>query len=294
MSTRTIQSNADQWTVLRLQALKAEGKKFATLTAYDFTTARLLDEAGIEVLLVGDSLAMTVLGHSDTLAVTMEEMLHHTRAVSRGVKQALVVADMPFGSYHISLEQTLANALRFMKEGHADAVKLEGASPNTIRAIERLTVMGVPIVGHLGLTPQSLKTMGGFKVQAKTCQAAEQLLHDAQALQAAGAWAIVLECVPWQVAATVTRALAVPTIGIGAGAACDSQVLVIDDLLGRYGTLSPKFVRQYAPVGDVTREAAQRFRADIVSGCFPNPAEHFQLSEPEAKAWQTFEATVIQ
>jgi 3-methyl-2-oxobutanoate hydroxymethyltransferase len=253
-----------------LRRFKNLDQKFAMLTCYDYSTAKLLDDAGIETLLVGDSLAMTVLGHPNTLSITVEEMLHHVKAVRRGTQRALVIADMPFGSYHESVEQAVCNASRFIKEGGADVVKIEGATPLTLQIIERLVDMGIPVLGHLGLTPQSMLTLGGFRLQAKTAYEAHKTLLDAQALENAGVMGIVLEMVPNEVAAMITDRVDVPTVGIGAGASCDAQVLVIDDILGRYSGVAPKFVRHYAPVGETTQSAATAYREDILSGSFPD------------------------
>ncbi len=272
-----------QW----LLAQKQAGQSVAWLTAYDYTTAKLLDEAGVPVLLVGDSLAMTVLGHPNTLSVTVEEMLHHTKAVAKAAQRAMVVADAPFMSYHLSVEQGLATLGRLMQEGHADAVKVEGASPLTLQLVERATQAGIPVVGHLGLTPQHVKALGGFKRQAQSVAAATQLLHQAQALQAAGCFALVLELVPKEVAATVSEQLHIPTVGIGAGPHCNAQVLVVDDVLGRYDGLAPSFVRQYMAGAALTQQAAKAFVADVASGAFPHAErESFGLPPEALEAWR--------
>src|SRR5437016_7182388 len=224
-------------------------QKITCLTAYDYPTARLLDEAGVDILLVGDSLGMVVLGYENTLPVTMEEMLHHTRAVRRGTRRALVVADMPYGSYHAELEESLRNAVRFVKEAGAEAVKLEGGEKR-LELIARLVEAEIPVMGHIGLTPQSVHTLGSFKVQGKTVEAAEQLLRDAQSVEAAGAFAIVLESVPRELAARITQQLRIPTIGIGAGPECDGQVLVFHDLVGLTQGTVPKFARRYANLAE--------------------------------------------
>ena len=269
-------------TVKSLKQFKNREQPFAMLTAYDYSTAKLLDEAGIETLLVGDSLAMTVLGHPNTLSVTVDEMLHHVKAVRRGTKRAFLVADMPFMTYHISREESLRNAGRFIQEGGADAVKLEGATTDTLELIERLTEIGIPVVGHLGLTPQSLLNLGGYGMQAKTAHAAYKLIQEAQALENAGCVALVLEMVPNEVAELISKRLDMPTIGIGAGPACDAQVLVIDDILGRYGGVNPSFVRRYAPVGQLTKKAATQFRQDVLEHHFPHPeAESTPMDEGE-------------
>jgi 3-methyl-2-oxobutanoate hydroxymethyltransferase len=259
-------------TIRDLAKLKQEGRRFAVLTAYDYTTASILDQAGIPVLLVGDSLAQCMLGHDTTLPVSMEEMLHHTRAVVRGTQQALVVADMPFGSYQSSVGEGLANAVRFLKEAGAHAVKLEGAQRELTQAI---VAAGIPVMSHLGLTPQSVHQMGGYRVQARTDEAAQRLLADALDLEKAGAFSLVLEGVPSAVARTVTEALAIPTIGIGAGPSCDAQVLVINDLLGLGAGTYPKFVKPYADLRSVVTEAARRFATDVEQGAFPDESHSY-------------------
>ena len=269
-------------TVKSLRQFKNRQQPFAMLTAYDYSTAKLLDEAGIETLLVGDSLAMTVLGHANTLSVTVDEMLHHVKAVKRGTQRAFVVADMPFMSYHIHPTESLRHAGRFIQEGGADAIKLEGATTETLQLIERLSEIGIPVVGHLGLTPQSLLQLGGYGIQAKTAHSAYKLIQEAQALENAGCIALVLEMVPNEVAKLITARLDIPTIGIGAGPACDAQVLVIDDILGRYSDVQPSFVRRYAPVGELTQQAAQQFRQDVIEHHFPHPeAESTPMEDGE-------------
>jgi 3-methyl-2-oxobutanoate hydroxymethyltransferase len=249
-------------------------KKITCLTAYDYPTSRLLDEASVDVLLVGDSLAMVVLGHESTLPVTIDEMLHHTRAVRRGAKRALVVADMPYGTYHGDLAESVRNAVRFVKEGGAEAVKIEGGE-RRLELISRLTEAEIPVMGHVGLTPQSVNAFGGFKVQGKTQNAAEQVLRDARAVEAAGAFAVVLEAVPRELAAQITDDLKIPTIGIGAGPDCDGQILVVHDLLGlTFGQL-PKFARQYTNVGEAISNAVREYCADVRSGAFPSDAESY-------------------
>lgn len=258
------------FTINDLRSLKAEGRRFAMLTAYDYPTARILDEAGIPVLLVGDSLANVVLGHATTLPVTMEEMLHHTRAVARGAANALVVGDLPFLSYQASDDEAIRNAGRFLKEGGAHAVKLEGGHPELI---ERMVSAGIPVMGHLGLTPQSVHAMGGYRVQARTEEAAERLLADALQLEKAGVFSLVLEGVPSAVAERVTESLAIPTIGIGAGPHCDGQVLVLHDLLGLSFGKPAKFVKRYADLGDAISRAVTEFREEVEGGAYPGP-EH--------------------
>jgi 3-methyl-2-oxobutanoate hydroxymethyltransferase len=261
-----------QWTARKIRHSKGS-RRLACLTACDFAGARLLDAAGVPLVLVGDSLAMTSLGLETTLPATMEQMLHHTAAVSRGVREALVVADMPFMSYQVSEEQALRNAGRFLQEAGADAVKLEGGA---IRAplVRRLTENGIPVLGHIGLTPQSVMELGGFKVQGRKPEEAARLLADAEALAAAGAFAIVLECVPAALAAEITRAVPVPTIGIGAGAACDGQVLVLHDMLGLTpAEKQPRFVRRYAELAETIARAVAAYVRDVEAGDFPGP-EH--------------------
>jgi 3-methyl-2-oxobutanoate hydroxymethyltransferase len=261
-------------TMPALAGMKREGKPITALTAYDYATSRLVDEAGIDMILVGDSLAMVVLGHDNTLAVTVDEMLHHTRAVRRAVRRALVVADMPFGSYHGKLSEGVANAVRFVKEAGAEAVKIEGARTELVRA---LTDAEIPVVGHLGLTPQSVHRMGGYRVQAKTAETMLQLRSNAEALAEAGAGAIVLEGVPREVAAAVTADLAIPTIGIGAGPECDGQILVFHDILNMTFAPRAKFVRQYADAAALIRDAVEHYREDVEHRAFPTDAESYHL-----------------
>lgn len=250
-----------------LARFKREGRRFVMLTAYDFPTAQILDGAGVPVLLVGDSLAQVILGYDTTLPVSMEEMLHHTRAVARGAKDALIVGDMPFGSYQVSIEDGIRNATRFLKEGNAHAVKLEGPQLELTRA---LVERGIPVMSHLGLTPQSVHAMGGYRVQAKTEEAAAVLLSDAHDLQKSGAFSLVLEGIPNAVAEKVTNELSIPTIGIGAGAGCDAQVLVITDLLGMGSGKYPKFVKPYADLRATIADAVGRFTKEVEAGTFPD------------------------
>jgi 3-methyl-2-oxobutanoate hydroxymethyltransferase len=249
-------------------------KKITCLTAYDYPTARLLDEAGVDVVLVGDSVAMVVLGYESTLPLTMEESLHHTRAVRRGVQQALVVADMPFGTYQGDVNEALKNAVRFVKEAGAEAVKVEGGE-RRLEVIARLTEAEIPVMGHVGLTPQSVNAMGGYRVQGKTERAAEQLLRDARAVEAAGAFSIVLEGIPRELAAEITKSVRIPTIGIGAGPDCDGQILVLHDLLGLTFQEPPKFARRYANVGEVISQSVREYCADVQGGSFPSDAESY-------------------
>ncbi|TMF24664.1 MAG: 3-methyl-2-oxobutanoate hydroxymethyltransferase [Chloroflexi bacterium] len=261
-------------TVLDVQRYKDEGKRFAMLTAYDFLSARILDEAGIPILLVGDSLGMVMLGYPTTLPVTLEEMLHHARAVSRGARQALLVGDMPFMSYQASVEDAIRGAGRFVQEAGMHAVKLEGGG-RVVEITRRLTEVGIPVMGHLGLTPQFVHQMGGFKVQGKTDAQAAQILADARALEKAGAFSLVLEGVPSKLAAEITHALRIPTIGIGAGPATDGQVLVFHDMLGLTTGKAPKFVKRYANLAEEIARAATAYAEDVRAGRFPGPEHEY-------------------
>ena len=252
-------------------------QKITCLTAYDYPTARLLDEAGVDVILVGDSLGMVVLGQENTLQVTIDEMLHHARAVRRGTHRALVVVDMPYGSYHTDSAESLRNAVRFVKEAGAEAVKVEGGE-RRLELIARLTEAEIPVMGHVGLTPQSVNALGGYRVQGKTADAAEQLLRDAHAVESSGAFAVVLEAVPRELAAQITRELRIPTIGIGAGPDCDGQILVVHDLLGLTLGATPKFARQYANVGEIISNAVREYCSDVRSGGFPSDAESYHAT----------------
>ncbi len=264
-----------------LAEMKRQGKPISALTAYDYATARLVDEAGIDLVLVGDSLAMVVLGHENTLAITVDEMLHHTRAVRRAVRRALVVADMPFGSYHGPVAESVANAVRFVKEAGAEAVKIEGPRASLVRA---LTDAEIPVVGHLGLTPQSVHRMGGYRVQARTADAVQQLKADAIAVAEAGAGAIVLEGVPREAAAAITAELAIPTIGIGAGPDCDGQILVFHDMVSLTFAPPAKFVRRYGDAGALIRSAVEHYREDVEHRAFPSDAESYHLPEQARQA----------
>jgi 3-methyl-2-oxobutanoate hydroxymethyltransferase len=261
-------------TLRDLRKWKQAGQRFAMLTAYDYTTARILDGAGIPLLLVGDSLGMTMLGYPDTLSVTMEDMLSHSAAVVRGTARALVVGDMPFMSYHESAEQAIRNAGRLMQEARVQAVKLEGAG-RVVEYTERLVAMGIPVMGHLGLTPQSVHALGGFRVQGRSSQAAAQLRNDALALQQAGAFSLVLEGIPSPLAQEITGQLAIATIGIGAGPHCDAQVLVIQDMLGMTQGHVAKFVKPFADLNTVIAEAARAYRAEVEAGTFPGPEHEY-------------------
>ncbi|MGH2995604.1 MAG: 3-methyl-2-oxobutanoate hydroxymethyltransferase [Gaiellaceae bacterium] len=270
-----------------LLEMKRRGEKIVMVTAYDAPSGRLVDAAGVDIVLVGDSAAMTVLGHDSTVPATMEEMVILTRAVTRGARRPLVVADMPFGSFQVSDESALDNAIRFVKEAGAEAVKVEGAGP-TVSRVQALVGAGIPVMGHVGLTPQSATMLGGFKAQGRTAEKARRLFADALALEAAGCFSLVLEAVPAPVAARITEALSIPTIGIGAGADCDGQVLVYHDLLGLYDGPSPRFVKQYADLAGETRRALEAYVADVRMGAFPEerhtysmPAEELGLFDAE-------------
>jgi len=268
-------------TMPALAEMKRQGKPISALTAYDYATSRLVDEVGIDLILVGDSLAQVVLGHDNTLSVTVDEMLHHTRAVRRAVRRALLVADMPFGSYHGTLGEALANAVRFVKEAGAEAVKIEGPRVELVHA---LTEAEIPVVGHLGLTPQSLHRMGGYRVQGRTAEAVLSLKADALALADAGAGALVLEGVPREVAAAITAELHIPTIGIGAGPDCDGQILVFHDLLNLTFAPPAKFVRRYGDAAALIRGAVEHYREDVEHRTFPNDEESYHLPEAAHKA----------
>jgi 3-methyl-2-oxobutanoate hydroxymethyltransferase len=259
-------------TVLDVQRFKEEGRRFAVLTAYDFLSARILDEAGIPILLVGDSLGMVMLGYPTTLPVTLDEMIHHAKAVARGSQQALLVGDMPFMSYHRSIEQAIASAGRFLQEAGMHAVKLEGGG-RIVEITDKLTALGIPVMGHLGLTPQFVHQMGGFKVQGKTEKQAARIVADATALEQAGAFSLVLEGVPADLATRITKSLRIPTIGIGAGSGTDGQVLVLHDMLGLTTGKAPKFVKRYANLAEEITKAAARYIQEVGDGTFPGP-EH--------------------
>jgi len=267
-----------------LQEKKQTGRPIVTLTAYDYATARLVDEAGVDLILVGDSLAQVVLGYDNTLPVTVEEMLHHTRAVRRAVKRAIVAADMPWGSYHLTVEDGVKNAVRFVKEAGAQAVKIEGGA-SRVELVERLTAAEIPVIGHLGLTPQSIHRMGGYKVQGKTIAAIGELLHDAHALESAGAVLLVLEGVPREVAARITAEVSIPTIGIGAGPDCDGQILVLHDLVNLTFTPPAKFVRQYGDAAALFLNAIEGYRQDVENRAFPADSESYHLPKDVAVAF---------
>ncbi len=265
---------------------KLNGRPIAALTAYDYATARLVDEAGIDLILVGDSLAMVVMGYDSTLPVTVDEMLHHTKAVRRAVKRAMVVADMPYGSYHTDLAQAVANAIRFVKEGGAEAVKIEGGA-NRVELIERLADAEIPVVGHIGLTPQSVHRMGGYKVQGKSMTAIERLIKDALALERAGVIAVVLEGIPREVAQRITAELTVPTIGIGAGPDTDGQILVLHDLVNLTFSGRAKFVRQYGDAAALFRGAFEAYRRDVETRTFPDETESYHLTKETRAVLET-------
>ena len=265
-------------TTTSIMQMKNSGHKISMLTAYDYTTARLLDEAGVNTILVGDSLGNVILGYEDTISVTVEDMIHHSAAVARGAKNALVVTDLPFMSYQTSVYDAVVNAGRLMKEGRAGAVKLEGGK-EVCPQIKAIVSEGIPVVAHLGLTPQSINTFGGFKVQGKTEAAAKKLIEDAKAVEEAGAFLLVLECVPAKLAKLVTESINIPTIGIGAGAGCDGQVLVIYDMLGMFSDFKPKFVKHFANAGDVIREAVKTYIAEIDDGTFPAEEHCYKIDD---------------
>lgn len=269
-------------TVFTFREQKAKGEKISMLTAYDYSTAKLMDEAGINGILVGDSLGMVVLGYEDTLPVTMEDMIHHTAAVCRGAKNTLVVGDMPFMSYQVSVEEAVYNAGRLMKEGRCQAVKLEGAA-SVCPQIRAITNASIPVMAHIGLTPQSINAFGGFKVQGKSEEAAKKLLEDAKAVEEAGAFAVVLECVPAKLAELISKSISIPTIGIGAGAGCDGQILVYQDMSGLFSDFTPKFVKKYANVGEMMTQAFRDYIADVQEGSFPAPEHTFAISEDVIK-----------
>ncbi len=272
-------------TVKTFKEAKAQGKKLSMVTAYDYSMAKIIDQTGINAILVGDSLGMVSLGYDDTLPVTMDDMVHHTKAVTRGAKNPLVVADMSFMSYHISREETLRNAGRLIKEGQADAVKLEGGR-EFIEDIKALGRAQIPVMGHLGLTPQSVNMLGGFKVQGKSSQQIEKLIDDALALEEAGVFAIVLECIPEKIAEIITSRLTIPTIGIGAGKYCDGQILVINDMLGMFPDFTPKFVKKYRDLHLEITGALEEYIDDIDKASFPAKEHSFKINEEVLKDFQ--------
>jgi len=265
-------------TINQIKAMKPKGEKVTMLTAYDYTTAKIIDEVGIPLILVGDSLGMVVLGYESTIPVTMEEMLHHTKAVVRGAKKALIIGDMPFMTYHVSLPEALHNVGRFIQEGGAQAVKLEGGEAVS-EVVKRIVDCGIPVMGHIGLTPQSINQLGGYKVQGKTPEAANKLVEDALVLEEAGAFAIVLETVPSQLATLITQRISIPTIGIGAGIGCDGQVQVISDILGLFTDFVPKHAKQYTKLTDIIRVAVTEYDNEVKSGSFPTDQQSFSIDE---------------
>ncbi|MCD8301354.1 MAG: 3-methyl-2-oxobutanoate hydroxymethyltransferase [Clostridiales bacterium] len=270
-------------TVATLKKMKENHEKITMLTCYDYTTAKLMDAAGIEILLVGDSLGNTVLGYEDTLSVTMDDMIHHTAAVARGVKNALVIGDMPFMSYQTSIYDALVNAGRFMKEGRANMVKLEGGA-RVCEQIEAIVKADIPVCAHLGLTPQSVNAFGGFKVQGKSAEAARELLDDAKRVEEAGASLVVLEGIPAKLATIITEEVSIPTIGIGAGAGCDGQVLVYQDMLGMFSDYVPKFVKQFANVGEVMSTAFKNYMREVKEGTFPAQEHTYKIEDEVIEA----------
>jgi len=267
-------------TPVDIQAMKKEGKKITMLTAYDYPLALLEDRAGIDIILVGDSVGMTVLGYQNTLPVTMDEMIHHTKAVTRGAKYALIIGDMPFMSYNTSERDAILNAGRFMKEGGADAVKLEGGV-SVKDIVKALVKAGIPVMGHIGLTPQTISMLGGFKVQGKDAEGAQKIIDDALQLEEAGAFSVLLEAVPAPIAKMVTERLTVPTIGIGAGIHCDGQVLVVHDMLGLFDRFTPKFAKRYVNLSELILKAFESYRGEVSKGTFPTDQHSFHIDEKE-------------
>jgi len=269
-------------TVPQFKALKDQGKKFALVTAYDVLFASIIDKTPIEMILVGDSMGMVVFGYNSTVPVTMEDIIHHTKPVVSGAPGTFIVGDMPFGSYNVSVEDAIRNANRILKEGGADAIKLEGGK-NVVHIVEAMVNGGIPVMGHIGLTPQTASMLGGFKVQGKDAEAAKQLIEDAIALEKAGAFAIVLECIPSPVAQIITKQISIPTMGIGAGPHCDAQVLVTQDLLGMFDRFVPKFVKQYAKLNGQMVDALNQFYQESQDGIFPGPEYSFGMKEEDLK-----------
>jgi len=267
-------------TVLTFKQAKSEGKKLSMLTAYDYSMAKIIDESNVNGILIGDSLGMVIKGEDDTLSVTMDEVIYHTKAVKKGAKNALIVSDMPFLSYHVSIEQAVLNAGRLIKEGGASAVKLEGGA-NVVAQVKAIVDAQIPVMGHIGLTPQSVNAFGGFKVQGKSESAAKKLIEDAVLLEKAGAFSIVLEGIPEKVAELITNAVSIPTIGIGAGKHCDGQILVYQDMLGMFNDFIPKFVKQYANIGTIMKEAIGSYVNEVQDGTFPEEKHTFKIDENE-------------
>jgi 3-methyl-2-oxobutanoate hydroxymethyltransferase len=267
-------------TINKLRQKKASGQKITMMTAYDYPTARLVDESEIDTILVGDSLAMVVLGYESTVPVTMDEMIHHCKAVSRGAKRSFIIGDMPFMSYHLSMEQAVENAGRFIKEAACDAVKLEGGS-DMAPVVRAVVKAGIPVCAHIGLTPQTATMLGGFKVQGKDAESARALVKSAEDLEQAGAFMIVMECIPDLLAAKITKTLTIPTIGIGAGKDCDGQVLVFHDLVGLFERFTPKFVKQYINLSPLIKEALTQYKNEVERGTFPGPEHRFSMKQEE-------------
>lgn len=273
--------NSEKVTLGRLQEKKNKGEKITMMTAYDYSSATLVDQAGIDTILVGDSLGNVMLGYDSTVPVTMDEMIHHCRAVSRGVKNGFLIGDMPFMSYQSSIERAIENAGRFLKEAYCDSVKLEGGS-DMAATVKAIVKAGIPVCGHIGLTPQTATMLGGYKVQGKDAESAKRLLQSARNLEEAGAFMIVFECIPDSLAARITRELRIPTIGIGAGKDCDGQVLVYHDLLGLYDRFTPKFVKKYLELAPMIKEALTRYKTEVEDGTFPGPEHVFKMDQEEA------------
>lgn len=273
--------SSEKMTLAKLQQKKINGEKITMMTAYDYSAANLVDQAGIDTILVGDSLGNVMLGYDSTVPVTMDEMIHHSKAVSRGVKNGFIIGDMPFMSYQVSIEKAVENAGRFLKEAGCDSVKLEGGSDMapTVKAIVKA---GIPVCGHLGLTPQTATMLSGYKVQGKDAESAKAMIQSAKALEEAGAFMIVFECIPDTLAARVTKELSIPTIGIGAGKDCDGQVLVYHDVLGLFERFTPKFVKQYLNLAPMIKEALAQYKKDVEEGQFPGPDHVFTMSKEEA------------
>ncbi len=267
-------------TISKLQQKKESGKKITMMTAYDYPMAGLVDESGIDTILVGDSLGMVVLGYESTVPVTMDEMLHHCKAVSRGAERSFIIGDMPFMSYHVSVEQAVENAGRFIKESGCDAIKLEGGS-DMAPVVRAIVKAGIPVCAHIGLTPQTATMLSGFKVQGKDAESAQELMESAQNLEAAGAFMIVMECIPDLLAANITEALSIPTIGIGAGEDCDGQVLVFHDLVGLFERFTPKFVKQYINLSSMIKAALVQYKSEVEEGSFPGPEHSFSMKKEE-------------
>ena len=265
-------------TINQIKDMKQKGEKITMLTAYDYSTAKIVDEVGVPLILVGDSLGMVVLGYESTVPVTMEDMLHHTKAVVRGTKHTMIVGDMPFMTYHISIDDALKNATRFIQEAGAQAIKLEGGV-TVAEKVKRIVECGIPVMGHIGLTPQSIHQFGGFRVQGRTPEAAVKMLKDAQALEEAGAFAVVLETVPTPLATLITQKIGIPTIGIGAGVGCDGQVQVINDILGSYTDFVPKHAKQYAKLADIMSSAITEYYNEVKAGTFPTAKQSFSMDE---------------